>query len=74
MMRDIIVSGFSLKHQSIYARRAEPEPPVTMMLSHFSGGNPEYIHVVCYLSKDFSGEMFIFHNKCNRNTRMSRLL
>ena len=24
----------------VYARRAEPEPPVTMMLSHFSGGNP----------------------------------
>ena len=23
-----------------YARRAEPEPPVTMMLSHFSGGHP----------------------------------
>ena len=22
-------------------RRAEPEPPVTMMLSHFSGGNPD---------------------------------
>ena len=23
-----------------YARRAEPEPAVAMMLSHFSGGNP----------------------------------
>ena len=32
--------GFSAAR--IYARRAEPEPPVTMMLSHFSGGNPAY--------------------------------
>ena len=32
--------GFSAAR--IYARRAEPEPPVTMMLSHFSGGNPDH--------------------------------
>ena len=29
-----------------YAHRAEPEPPVTMMLSHFSGGDPVYLIVL----------------------------
>ena len=30
-----------------YVRHAELEPPVTMMLSHFSGGNPEYSFIIC---------------------------
>ena len=39
--------GFSAAR--IYALRAEPEPPVTMMLSHFSGGNPVMYVVFLYL-------------------------
>ena len=36
-----------------YERLSEPEPPVTMMLSNFSGGNPD-ITLANYVFEQFS--------------------
>ena len=49
--------GFSAAR--IYARRAEPEPPVTMMLSHFSGGNPGFILFFSILKPKIADMTFV---------------